>query len=203
MDPTKTILSLYKKDKKEAFRLFFDTYHEPLLLYCQRILKEIEVAEDVVQECFIHFYIHERFENFSGDLGSFLFRAAKNTCLNYLRNQQRRINLYETAGSEKEDAVFIPEENEQKQIDILYMAINNLPEECRKIFLKIFVDDMKYQDVADELKISVNTVKTQVRRAIKYLQEALEGQSFISVLLLLTKIKPLFCHQKHESRLYE
>ena len=50
------ILSLYKHDERAALQKLFDIYYEPLLLYCYRLIRDSESAEDIVQDCFVHIW---------------------------------------------------------------------------------------------------------------------------------------------------
>ena len=71
--------------------------------------------------------------------------------------------------------------------EVLYKALNELPEERRKIFLMICLEGMKYQEVAEKLHISINTVKKQMGRSFKFLREKLQKNIFITLFQLWTK----------------
>ena len=62
-------------------------------------------------------------------------------------------------------------EGELHEMEILYAAINQLPLERRRVFMMICAEGMKYQDVADALGFSINTVRTQMGRSMKFLRE--------------------------------
>ena len=87
---TEKILSLYKRDEKAAMQLLFDVYYESLLLYCFRMIHDVEGAEDIVQECFVHLWFSRRLQNFAGDLERFMFQAVKFRAINYIRDKHRR-----------------------------------------------------------------------------------------------------------------
>ena len=89
-----------------------------------------------------------------------------------------------------DDCIFpgiLREEEAGQEIELLYRMINRLPDECRKIFLMAALDDMKYQEIADALQISVNTVKTQMKIALRFLREHLNKDSFSSILLFFVE----------------
>lgn len=178
------ILSLYKRDEKAAMQRLFDIYYEPLLLYCNRLIRDPESAEDIVQECFVHIWRSRRLENFDGELDNFMFQAVRFRAINHVRNQKRREKLHHNAlEGEKIVPVFFLEEDAGKEIELLYRVINRLPGECRKIFLMACLDDLKYREIADKLEISINTVKTQMRIALRFLRENLTLDTFSSILL--------------------
>ena len=78
-------------------------------------------------------------------------------------------------------------EEHQEEIELLYNTIDRLPDKCRKVFLMACLNDKSYQEIADELGTSINTVKTQMKTALKFLRENLQEEHFLSILLLLTE----------------
>ena len=78
------------------------------------------------------------------------------------------------------------EEESGKEIELLYRTISSLPDECRKIFLMACLEDMKYREIADALSISINTVKTQMKIALRFLREHLTQDAFSSILLFIS-----------------
>lgn len=75
---------------------------------------------------------------------------------------------------------------EKEIIDILNNGIKNLPDACRKIFLLSRDKNMKYSDIADQMGISVNTVKTQIKIALTRLRENLKD--YLVILLFISGI---------------
>ena len=177
------ILSLYKQDERVALQKLFDVYYEPLLLYCYRLIRNSESAEDLVQDCFVHIWRSKRLENFEGELDRFMFQAIKFRAINYVRDQCRKDRLYSNISEGKEELpAYFQEEEVGKEIELLYRTISRLPDECRKIFLMACLDDMKYREIADVLNISINTVKTQMKIALRFLRENLTRDTFSSIL---------------------
>ena len=183
---TEKILSLYKRDEKAAMQLLFDVYYESLLLYCFRMIHDVEGAEEIVQECFVHLWFSRRLQNFAGDLERFMFQAVKFRAINYIRDKHRRDQMHDDSFTEEYVLPVVAREEEVgHEIELLYRTINGLPDECRKIFLMACLDDMKYQEIANALQISINTVKTQMKIALRFLREHLSKESFSSILLFL------------------
>jgi RNA polymerase sigma-70 factor (ECF subfamily) len=78
------------------------------------------------------------------------------------------------------------EENELKTK--LYAAIDQLPEQCRKVFEMSRFEELKQQEIADKLGISIKTVKNHITIALKQLSKL----SVTSLLLLFLILKNLF-----------
>ena len=181
------VLSLYKHDERAALQKLFDIYYEPLLLYCYRLIRDSESAEDIVQDCFVHIWRSRRLENFEGELDRFMFQAIKFRAINYVRDQYRRDRLADNISEENDELpTYFQEEEVGKEIELLHYTISCLPDECRKIFLMACLDDMKYREIAETLNISINTVKTQMKIALRFLREHLTRDTFSSILLFIS-----------------
>ncbi len=189
MKRAEEILAALKNGEKKAFKTFFSEYHDVLVLYATNILKDVDAAEDVVQDCFMNVWENSLYDNLSDGLDKYMFHLVKNAALNDLRGSKRREARHEKMMAEI-PTVEIMKEDEQTEIEILYSAINQLPPERRRIFMMICAEGKKYQEVADQLQISINTVRTQLMRSLKFLREKLKEQ-MISILL--------FCYKRLKS----
>ena len=115
-----------------------------------------------------------------------MFHVVKNAALNELRDCKRRKTRHEKM-MEGMPVAEIMHEDEQTEIDVLYFAINQLPPERRRIFMMVYAEGKKYKVVAEHLQISINTVRTQLSRSLKFLREKLEGHMFTILLLYFRK----------------
>ena len=154
-----------------AFRELFGTFYRYLVLYALRYVKQQEVAEDVVQEVFIAIWESDKKYNSYHGFRAFLYDSVKNRCLNYLKHQEveRRhaeILLWEQ-DEEDEDYRLMREE----MYRALHRAVDELPERCRQVF-KLHL-----------LELSVETVKTQKKKAMYFLRERL-GKSYYLLIIL-------------------
>lgn len=141
----------------------------PLGMYALRIVDDADTAEDLVQDAFMKSwgYIEEGgcIDNFQ----AFMYRTLRNICLTYLRD--KRENL---------DESLIPEVSEE-EIDTsvrdakIWRAIDDLPEKCREVFLMSKRDGLSHEEIAEELGISVKTVKNQITKALSRLREDLSS----------------------------
>lgn len=178
------ILILMKEGKEKAFRYLFDNYYDTLVMFANYWLNDPEAAEDTVQECFVDFWVNKRFENLSSGLDKYIFASVKHAALNCIRSNRRREERHAVvAGNWREEGEYAGLNEEE--IEYLYMTINRLPEERRKIFMMVCLEGRKYQEVADLLGISVNTVRTQMGRAFQFLRVALDKRRFSMFLLIV------------------
>lgn len=116
-------------------------------------------------------------------LKSYLIKSVKNRCINYLQQEyvqrETSINLYEDK-TIIEELFFIekkhPLENllEQELIEKIHSIINELPKECKQVFTMSRFDNMKYEEIAEKIDISVNTVKYHMKNALLKLRVELK-----------------------------
>ena len=127
------LLQELKTGDEQAYKRLFRVYYANLVVYASTILKDREVAEDIVQELFINFWYEKKYENISSELERYLFRSTRNNCINYIRNERRHNDkLVRMIVNEKEECKVDLEEMEEREE--LYRAMNRLPEQCRRIF---------------------------------------------------------------------
>lgn len=139
----------------------------PLGMYALRMVNDADVAEDLVQDAFVKAWTYAGEGRLIDSFAPFMYRTVRNVCLTYLRDRR------ETVGEE-----CIPEADEEA-IDTsfrdarIWKAIDDLPEQCRRVFLLSKRDGLSNEEIAEELGISVKTVKNQMTKAFSRLREAL------------------------------
>ncbi|RXQ90956.1 RNA polymerase sigma-70 factor [Ancylomarina salipaludis] len=183
-DSKKMLEDLQKSGSRKSYEAFFKKYYQDLYLWANSILKDTEAAEDIVQDFFIDFWEQKRFKSITTNLQSYIFRSIRNSCLNYIKRKQKLIYDIEHL-KEKETAPqanFETIENSQQ----IYSAINELPEKCREVFILCCVNGYTYIEAAEELNITINTVRTHMVRAFKFLREKLKSP-YLFYLLFCTK----------------
>jgi RNA polymerase sigma-70 factor (ECF subfamily) len=105
---------------------------------------------------------------------SYLYTAVRNHSLNYLKQNKRALST-SFDSHERDQFAVSPEETltEKEMHDAIQEAIHKLPPQCRQIYLMKRYDYLKYTEIAEILNISINTVKTQMKRALKSLSKNL------------------------------
>lgn len=138
-------------------------------MYALRLVDDADTAEDMVQDAFMKAWIYIEKGGEIDNFTAFMYRTLRNVCLTWLRGKRDML------GEE-----YIPEV-EEEDIDTsfrdaqIWKAIDDLPEKCREIFLMSKRDGLTNEEIADELGISVKTVKNQMTKAFQRLREALSG----------------------------
>ncbi|MCO4294567.1 RNA polymerase sigma-70 factor [Solitalea sp. MAHUQ-68] len=169
------ILEQLEADEAKGFKILFDKYYKSLCLQAFILLDNSEEAEDVVQTFFLKLWQEKQYLQIETSLKSYLKSAIRNTCLNKIKQRKTY-----SEGS-MEDAYLIADENsdnglEDKELQIqVENALNSLPEQCRNIFITVTLENKKYQEAADQFGVSINTVKTQLKRAFSKMREQMIG----------------------------
>lgn len=184
MGNNEEILLLFRKNEQQGFRLLYASFYDPLILFATQLLGDAEEAADVVQECFVDFWANRRFNSLRGSLENYLYSAVKHGCLNYLRNTRRREDKHDVIREELYDE---EEGGDPELVEKLYRSMESLPEERRRILHMVCMEGMKYQEVADQLGVSINTVKTQMGRSLQFLRKALKTDDYLTLLFFLGK----------------
>ncbi len=169
MDDRQILSDLYK-GSESAFDSLFAKYYADLVCYAYGITSDRSVSEDLVQDFFIKFWQQKRYKSISTSLRHYLFFSIRNSCVNYLRDNKKTILL--------DDSIIFDDsepdsdrEDEEIVFRKIFNAMEKLPTERKKIFRLCFLHNMKYREVAELLGISINTVKVQIGRALKFLRE--------------------------------
>ncbi len=152
----------------------FDLYYQPLCVFALKFFDSIQEAEDIVQDTFVQFWENEKYKSVDTSLKAYLFMSVKNKCLRQLELNKRIYfddieSLVEVLIAEKRDNSGLEE-----RIKVLNAEIEKLPPKARKVLELIVFKGLKYKEVAEELQISINTVKTQFSRSLKLLRNSLD-----------------------------
>ena len=144
--------------------------YRPLCLYALHYMQDADLAEDIVQESYTALW--EKLQEGTHVLNrkSYLYMMVRNRCLDHLRKKgipTESLNPYDTYGIIDDD-----DAQERSQTEArLWTAIDSLPEKCREVFIMSKRDGLKYEEIADELGLSVNTVRNQISKALKLIKE--------------------------------
>jgi RNA polymerase sigma-70 factor (ECF subfamily) len=181
------LLQLLRQGNKDAFTCIYERYHKMLYALSYRYLKSQAVAEDAVQHVFVKLWEHHADIIVVANLRNYLYSMTKNYILNYIRNEHSAVahnyQIAQVAGT-VEDNLF--ETIERKELMALfYQAIELLPAQKKEICLLKMEDRLSNQEIADKMRLSVNTVKTHYAQAIKLLRTAMGKMFQMAVLFIL------------------
>lgn len=184
-DITTIVRKVNEKDA-QAYKYLYDRYYIALCAYSSQMISSEEEVEDLVQEVFVAVYAGEH--NFFDirELTNYLYKSCYNKCISFIRSHQLHDELLTAFAKkqieEQDDEAIYAKTIREELIRQLYVYIEELPEEQKRIML-LRIEGLEWGQIAQQLGISINTVKTQRMRSYKYLRERMGGSNF-SVLLL-------------------
>jgi len=174
------------KSQEVDIKSLFDELYDRLVYFAYQIIRDQEQAEDIVQEAFVKLWGNKNtLTNSEQSLKSYLYNTVKNLSLNVIRHSKVvdryvQLNLRE---DEPIDAPIVEAIMSAEVLSQIHKAVAELPQQYKTISLLSFFEGKKNQEIADELGISVNTIKKQKQKAIQMLR--LKLTSLLSLMLTL------------------
>lgn len=162
----------------KAFSQLYDNYHKLIYTFAYKYLRNEDMSKDVVQTIFMKYWENRRSIDEKVNLKLYLLVMTKNLVLNELRSQQNRElreKAYFKAYEDEPDTNEISDD-EQSQLDHLKKAISSLPKQRREIYHLKHEDGLSNKEIAHQMHISENTVKSQYTKLLKAVKDMLSQQ---------------------------
>lgn len=153
----------------------FERYYRPLVVFAESYLHDLQSAEDLVQEQMVKLWSKQTFAGIVPEaLGIFLFTVVKNACINWLEKKRlpvKSLNLlhYQIALEEAERL-------DDSAVELIRGALEKLPDKTRLVVTVVMLQEKMYKEAAEELGVSVNTVKTLLKQGMRELRELLKDK---------------------------
>ena len=163
-----------------AFRLLYKSYYKGLVCYAMRLIELSEPAEDIVQELFSNIWAKKMVFQSLVSFKVYLYNSVRNASLDYLKHK----NIEGSYLQKMLDAHPVYRTGEEDEEGFFSETIDALPERCREVFL-MYMEGKKNEEVATALHVSIETVKTQKKRAMSILRKKLGAYQFLLLQLLL------------------
>ena len=165
----------------------FRQHYRFLCLVAFRIVRDQDTAEDIVQDFFLNLWQRRTEITSIISFQAYATRAVKNLSISFLRKQQtlsdEQLNTVpDEANPLEEKEIFISSEFMTSRV---MEVVELLPAERKKIFLSHVIDRLSYAQIAERNNISVNTVKTQMKRAYAFVREKVAGDTLGLILLTI------------------
>lgn len=175
------LLRLLKNNDEVFFKILFRVYYSRLCIYATTFVKVPDLAEEIVQETFIKIWENIADIDIKHSFQSYIFRSVHNNCINFLRKSE----VLRRQSKEMEEEIIYHNEVALRNFNPeiidnivsvelearLNNALNGLPPQARRIFMMSRFDQLSYLEIAYALSISVNSVKTQMKRTLVRLRE--------------------------------
>ncbi|MDR2914575.1 MAG: RNA polymerase sigma-70 factor [Tannerella sp.] len=181
------LLSLLYKGNEVAFTAIYKRYHKLLYAVAFSYLKSTYASEDAIQHIFLKLWESRSAFSIRINLKNYLYTALKNYVLNEIRNNNTAMQKnYEIAQSSPEyENELLAYIEEKELMEHFYKTIHLLPEQKKQVCLLKLQGNLSNQEIADQMNISVPTVKTHYSQAIKMLRSYLKKIMLFLLLLFL------------------
>jgi len=181
------LIDLIKSGDQLAFAEIYERYWAILFLHTRNLLRDDEEARDIVQDLFTHLWLQPASLIIETSVSTYLYRIVRNKTLNCIKHK-KVVSIYLDSINEfsKNDPI-IPDVilREKELAEIIESQISALPGKMRKVFELSRKNYLSYQQIAMQLNISENTVKSQVSNALRILRTKVGVSSIIVGWLLI------------------
>lgn len=173
------------KQKRDIFESLFKAHYKELYVHALSFVRDEEDAHDIVSD--VYEYVWKNFNrlDFSESLRPFLYVLTRSRCLDLLRKEKSKEKFlaYIKQFPEEEEVYRDYDEMIKKVMNL----IEKLPPQTATVFKKCFIEKKKYQEVGNELGISINTVRWHINQAMKALRGKLSGEELVLLYIYFLK----------------
>lgn len=156
----------------------FKKYYKPLCYFAWEMVNDTDLAEDLVQDAFISYWSKkDEVSSDENSIKSFLYTSIRNAVYNLNRRDKviqkyfRRNHNLDIDDVDYEHKIITAEFFAE-----LHRVVSSLPASCQQIFNLSYMDGLSNQEIADQLLISINTIKTQKQRALKVIRQKINPE---------------------------
>jgi RNA polymerase sigma-70 factor, ECF subfamily len=164
-------LQAIRNDDEEAFEVVFKKYYYDLCVFCNQYTGDINRSKEIVQDLFVYLWESRKQLEIKKSLRAYLYSAARNNAIRLAKGNQ------EISIQDHNREISIEMENILEYDELarfINRELDNLPPQCRKIFLASRKDGLKYAEIAMKFGLSVKTVEAQMGKALKRFRFALK-----------------------------
>ena len=186
----KELLLRISEGDESAFGTLFNAWRDKLYFFLLRITGSPETAEDVLQDTFVKLWVNRatltEINNFSG----YLYQMTRNQAITgFHRLSLQTLMLADLRRETLSTSLPADEALLQKQLqETLSKAIDSLPNQQKLVYTLVRVEGLRYEEVAQQLHISISTVKNHMSRALETVRKKIGTRYPITGIYLLALI---------------
>jgi RNA polymerase sigma-70 factor (ECF subfamily) len=187
-DP-RILFRLTAEGDEKAFTDLFNLFLPKLYPFILKLTRSESVVEEIIQETFIKVWLNRDKLAEIENPGGWVFTVAANKCYDHLRARALKDNLFVSAADEPAGSNSTHEWLDLKELKrLIELAVNDLPEQRKKIYLMSRDQGKTIPEIADALQLSPHTVKNTLVISLKFIREYLTRNdiTFFWSLIVLT-----------------
>ncbi|WP_020528897.1 RNA polymerase sigma factor [Flexithrix dorotheae] len=178
----KKLFCQLKNGSSNAFEQLYVAYKAPAFKFCYSLLKDRDEAEGMVQDVFLQLWVKRSRLNTEASFKSYLFSCLRNKAYDFFklvkRNESLKSDLWQRIKLLQE---LDEEEDETLVFESLKKAVDTLPNGRKHILQLRYEGGKSYKEIAEQLNISIHTVKNQLIKAKHHLKTHVD----ISLIMVL------------------
>jgi RNA polymerase sigma-70 factor (ECF subfamily) len=174
-----------------AFESLFKEYYKSLCIFGLKIVKDAILAEEIVEDIFFQLWEKKTTLELNTSVKSYLFKAVYNNSLKHLRHQKIVLNHESQVRSNLESGIQYPENYAEtgEIMHIIRKTLEQVPEKTRQIFEQNRYEGLKYNEIAEQMGISVKTVEAHISSILKLFRENLKD--YLIILWIISFVFPI------------
>jgi RNA polymerase sigma-70 factor (family 1) len=176
--------SIQRKEVR-TFDKFYLEHYKNFFLAAFTYLKDTGQAQEIVNDVFVRLWENADKIEIESSLNAYIYRAVINGSLDVI-DKNKRLQRHQSELNRLPQETFELKDIEENELKIrLYKAIDELPEQCRKVFRMSRFEELKQQEIADRLNISIKTVKNHITHALKQLNKVLTDWNSLPLWIII------------------
>lgn len=188
------IVEQLRQGNDNAYRHLFKYHYPALCHFAEGLLRDEFLAETIVGDVIFHLWEIRKSLSISGSIRSYLVAAVRNRCLDFLKSNYYRKEMTAASNLSEDFPIleYVRESDSplgrllgQELENEIDHAVHELPEQTFRVFSMSRFQCMKYEEIASELNISVNTVKYHIKQALVHLRAHLGEYLSVTVALMV------------------
>jgi len=193
-----SLVEQLKNGVDAAYKYLYDHHYQILCHVAAQYVKDDFLAETIVGDVIFHLWEVRDTVEITTSVRSYLMTCVRHRCTDYLKSQYHQYEVSQSNTGLRDFPVlqYVKDDDYplgrllEKELESEIMsAINRLPDECRRVFSMSRFENRKYEEIAHELKISVNTVKYHIKHALVLLREDLDKYLIIAITILIESMQ--------------
>lgn len=183
----KILVEGIQEHNEKVFDYLFHLYYSSLVVFCEKMVSDRDVAEDIVQGFFVFLWLNSNDIQINQSIKSYFFTSVRNRSFDHLRHQKVKDKAGKRLLEESkthDDHNFMLETELRQYID---KALDKLPPVCREVFVMNRFEGLRPAEIAEKKGISVRTVEGHIGKALKIMKTELEQFLPATLVMLILK----------------
>jgi RNA polymerase sigma-70 factor (family 1) len=168
----------------KTFEAYYKNNFKPFYLMACKYLKDASLAEETVNDVFMKIWEDSNKITIEVSLKSYIYKAIINRSINLLQKQKTEARQRASLNFAMDEGYELRHMEENELKIKLFAAIDLLPEQCKKVFEMSRFQELKQQEIADKLGLSIKTVKNHITHALKEISRSVDKFMILSLLIV-------------------